>query len=126
ITDALHDGIDELQHRNERLISDNSRLEQDNARLVADSKQLQQVAGFAVGQLYGMLQMLRIRPLAVHAGEDLARVTVPAASTRDEVRGFVTQLTRDASDIAKSKGAESQAADSTLAVRIVDKRTMAE
>ncbi len=126
ITQDLQVGAAELEEKNQRLLEDNSRLGELNTRLVTQSKQLAQDAVLRVGALYSTLEALRTRPIAVHTGEDLARITVPARSTATQVRDYLKQLTREASDSARSKGSDSGERASMLAVQIVDKRTLAD
>jgi len=126
ITDDLQIGATELQEKNHRLLEDNTNLSEQNTRLITQSRQLVLDARMSVGSLYLTLEALRTRPIAVHTGEDLARITVPARSSAAQVRDYLKQLTRDASDSARSKGSDPGELATTLAVQIVDKRTLAD
>ena len=125
ITSDLYAGAAELEEKNRRLAGENESLAQENKRLVSESSQLKQVATMSVSALYATLEALRTRPVAVHTGEDLARVTIAARSTPAEVRDSLKQLTREASEAAKVKGADAGERSTMLAVQIVDKRTLA-
>ena len=125
INSDLYAGATELEEKNRTLASKNRDLANENQRLVADSN-TKRAAAMSVTALYSTLEALRTRPIAVHTGEDLARVTIPAQSTRTQVWELLKQLTRDASDSAKAKGADPGERGTTLAVQIVDKRTLAD
>ena len=115
-----------MERINAALSEGASEAEQKLARLRAETQQLEQVLRLSVGAFYSTLEALRTRPIAVHTGEDLARITVPARSTAAQVRDYLRQLTREASDSARSKGSDPGERATTLAVQIVDKRTLAD
>lgn len=110
----------DLLDKNQSLGQESSRLASDNKRLSELNQKMVALTGPGFNSLIDAYRALRTRRVAVHGGEDLARVIIPAHSSPDTVRKLLQTLMHDASESALQKGAS--AGDQARAVQVVDKQ----
>src|SRR5258708_6423659 len=108
--------------KNKQLMANNSELVAANAKLVTAG------TSFLTDwqDLLKRFESMRTKRIAVHGGEDLARIVVPAKLPEDEVRKYIDQLMNDANQVAQSKGARANGQSPLRAVQIVDKQFLTE
>ncbi len=121
---------------NSRLASENSVLQRQNADLAQRKLELEQrkaeLEAAGVGfltdwtQLYKRFEALRTRRIAIHGGEDLSRIVIPANARPDSVRKLIYQSMEDANRVAVGKGAKPGDQNLVRAIQVVDKQFIAE
>lgn len=133
----IREVIQRQEENNTRLALESRRLEQENRRLQTEFQDLQEKKD-SLDRQYGELvrsvaeisgrnkdfiqlfETLRTSRLAVHVGEELARVEVPRNTPPDKVRALVNEALHLASVAAQQKGAS--AGDGVRAVRVASRR----
>jgi uncharacterized protein (DUF3084 family) len=115
-TETLQAEKAEAQKENDRLKTDNSRLASENSSL----KSL--FSGYT--SLSEAYQAARMKRVAVHKDEDLARIVIPAGLPPEKVQEYIQSLIQDASEAAKTRGASS--GDGFKAVKVVKREVLSQ
>jgi len=112
-----------LAQQNQSLTSENEQLEKQNkdlAQRIADYSQqverMQKQYADLVEKVQDLSQQasILVRPVIVHAGEEVFRRSLPAGTSEFQVRQAIRQMMTDASKIASDRGAAPEEGDRVL------------
>jgi len=105
---------------NRSLLEENGRLQAEKQTLLAEQERLSRSLRGVFADVMELARALRSRRVIAHAGEDLARDTLPAGSAPDKVRERIAALLHKAHLVALERGAAP--GERARAVEIQDKR----
>lgn len=115
--------------RNQELLDDlNREISGRNQQIAELQKQRTELEkGYLTDRtdMLNRFQALRTRKIAVHGGEDLGRIIIPANARPNAVLKLIGQLKQEADKAASAKGARPDE-QSVSAVQVVDKQVMLE